>query len=1189
MANTIPSAPLNILTFPQRWNHLTRELSLHILILPKGDPLTGFSPAFPDATLALSAHFIPSLQQLPTSVPAGPALVITQDPAERRAFFDELLRVLHLTPNFRILPSSNPGPAPSAVKKFLTSSYREASRFTARRTRFAVTDASYECALRDDPSAPSSGGPKPEFYWPEILSFVLRQPELAIKLGLIYRTSVTLPAPNPFAQGGYLYADLGEHSDYAAVPRQLFAARIPSLPLQKDRTVFASVLFPVDLAGNFDQVFPEADLYDDGFAKLVHGSQPPRAAHLETSTSSLPAVKDVGIRLAWDDEQVAIWLNRQLGLNAVDPSLPPPPSPLGVAGYRVDVFDQAANQWQSLLNVTAPQLTLGTLAIGPFNGELSVEVIPANPNNRADGEFWLPSYFTAWAGASLAIADPNPFAIAGHLEHLGTQVYSPVGADRVALRYGNTYGFRVRLMDATGGGPDASSEPSNPAPESVTSIPFRRFVPPKAVKITASPALPIQRTAHFEIARPELAYPDVVFTGKYTDPMTLLLAQTVAAQAAEKEPALPDPDVTQLRVDVQVRTLCGDPSATTDMSQPFAPLYSTVRHFPPELDRTLALDLEFQDLANLQSLAGATIPDGTPLPLPTARDIRLVFTPLGADDPQLHYWGTQEARIGAAPVQSYLRATSHDEQALFVPSLRPEIQAIFLQPDLISTTNLRGQMDIAGLRHEAPSDLVSLLAHHLDLPHTDLTFGSTTGHRVVYGCSTALRHIINPDGSSITFGSKTDLTRHWIIAFKLTLNRDWTWDALTPVAFVLQRQVDRGAISKVATVSLPRIINPVAAQDPDHNHTDLVIFDAFDPKPAPGVPLTEPLLLYSLVPQFSAGGTQADPSPSWELTLPITTPPGQVPRVVSAGLAASDYRRDERYTTTEERHRLLYLELDRPPLDAHDAYFARVLAYGPDPMLIGPNAQIPSDPEPPLPIDPEPIRVIVPNQSNDGAGLTAMQQLTPSPYSPRHYLLPLPPGLNPDSSELFGFFVYELRVGHDGTRWSTAQGRFGHPLRVNGVQHPAPQLRCSVMRNVKGVSVNAPFAAAVWQGRNLRLFDPRSQLYALLYAQVLQADGQAWRNVLLLHARARIDVPNPDLPHPNAPGLMEFSQEDILRRLTILGLPADASLSVLAVETLPEPHSPFPNPVGDDLGQVRFLRTSTLAAVPAICPPEQAI
>src|SRR4029079_11653341 len=129
--------------------------------------------------------------------------------------------------------------------------------------------------------------------------------------------------PNPFDQGGYLYADLAADSAYFGGPRQLFAARIPALGADQERVVFASVLFPVDLGGNFDQVFPEAELYDDGFARLVHGSQPPRAAQRETSHSTLAAVKDVGIRLAWDDEQVAIWLNRQLGVNALDLGLDP--------------------------------------------------------------------------------------------------------------------------------------------------------------------------------------------------------------------------------------------------------------------------------------------------------------------------------------------------------------------------------------------------------------------------------------------------------------------------------------------------------------------------------------------------------------------------------------------------------------------------------------------------------------------------------------------------------------------------------------------------------------------------------------------------------------------------------------------------------------------------------------------------
>src|SRR4029453_9680175 len=104
--------------------------------------------------------------------------------------------------------------------------------------------------------------------------------------------------------------------------------------------------------------------------------------------------------------------------------------------------------------------------------------------------------------------------------------------------------------------------------------------------------------------------------------------------------------------------------------------------------------------------------------------------------------------------------------------------------------------------------------------------------------------------------------------------------------------------------------------------------------------------------------------------------------------------------------------------------------------------------EAPLPIDPEPVRVILPGQLTDENGLNAMQRLIPeNDPSGSRYLIPLPAGMNPDSPELFGMFTYEFRIGHDERRWSTARGRFGPPLRVTGIQHPAPGLPCYVRRS----------------------------------------------------------------------------------------------------------------------------------------------
>jgi len=100
--------------------------------------------------------------------------------------------------------------------------------------------------------------------------------------------------------------------------------------------------------------------------------------------------------------------------------------------------------------------------------------------------------------------------------------------------------------------------------------------------------------------------------------------------------------------------------------------------------------------------------------------------------------------------------------------------------------------------------------------------------------------------------------------------------------------------------------------------------------------------------------------------------------------------------------------------------------------------------------------------AHDRAGFTAMQPLVPSD-SPLHFMLPLPLGLPENAPELFGFYTYEFRVGHN-FGWSTAQGRFGTALRVTGVQHPAPPLTCMVARSSRGIVASAPYANPVQEG-----------------------------------------------------------------------------------------------------------------------------
>jgi hypothetical protein len=323
----------------------------------------------------------------------------------------------------------------------------------------------------------------------------------------------------------------------------------------------------------------------------------------------------------------------------------------------------------------------------------------------------------------------------------------------------------------------------------------------------------------------------------------------------------------------------------------------------------------------------------------------------------------------------------------------------------------------------------------------------------------------------------------------------------------------------------------------------------------------------------------ADAAADLPIALPITTPPVQVPKVVSAGIAMSPYRHDPFYTSTEERTKAHWLEFEAPPADPQDRLFARVLAYAPDPVLTDENDTLPQQPEPPLPIDPEPIRSIVPGQGDDQAGATAMAPLIPTD-SPVHFLVPLPPGLTSDSPELYGFFTYELRFGHWNV-WTTAQGRFGRPLRLAGVQHAAPQLRCAVTRTKSRLEVTASFADPVRNGRSVRPPSPVTGLSALLYAQIHQADAAERRNILI-GTRALIPERTDEKRRGVSAASAVWTRAQIEAALAELTLGPDTPLSCLAVETLPG-NRPWSDPLGAQLGYERFLRTSTLVRVPEQC------
>ncbi len=744
-----------------------------------------------------------------------------------------------------------------------------------------------------------------------------------------------------------------------------------------------------------------------------------------------------------------------------------------------------------------------------------------------------------------------------------------------------------------------------------------------------------------------LGYPSVVFTGKYPNAVDLLKAQVAAniqiqnqnkqniddwnnnpdpnkPAEPDTQPFLPlgisDPDVDSVEIIVEIQALKMDNLLSVSGKESFIKFYTTTRKFPAGFDDQLTIPLEYKDCNILNfgdpsdlgdlGFSQSEIDDLEQLVLPTARNIRLTLRAVceekdgyyGLENTDHHY-NTRYGRTSNV----VLYRPSTNEQNLFAntsPALK--MKGIYLQPDPPKPAFFGNFTELlVGKQEEKIPDMIQRLAQELDLKNTGLTLVGRKGERVQFGCSNKIRHTLAPDHSSITFASKGDLMNHWLCCISLQIERDWTWDALKDLSFVIKRDKkfsgDENPEStgfEVGDIEVKKTISINALQNPDRSFTKLIFIDAVEPKHDPKFPdLID--LTYSIEANFKADHAAEKDNPlQLNLTLPVTNVPAQVPKIASAGIALSPYVRNEKYSSTEPRSRFLWIEFEEPIQDPNDLYFARVLAYAPDQLISNNDPELLVPPtEPSLPIDPEYIRVITPNQSDDDSGLDAMQPMEKAMDSDKHYLLPLPPGLHSESDELFGFFTYELRVGHANI-WSTAQGRFGRALRATGIQHPAPTLTCICNRDEEKLYVTAPYAVAVHDGKNVTSNPPRTTLWALLYAQVKQADNKDYRNILLnekkLDWRVRVEYKkdvrliekydeeqiktlkyisfnnvNTEINYANLQNIFQltdystinkdstkygttiWSNQEINQILELYGLPLDSSLSVLVVEMLP--------------------------------------
>jgi hypothetical protein len=1149
---------LILLPYLQQWTG--SQLSFTLLAAPQYsplDPLVAGDPSFTDADFTFEIRLISGLSILPTTGSAfTPVTEPTTAPPQARTLCTALGTALGVDPT--VTPIS-PRTAGRRFLKYTPPPYRAATGYADGGNPYLRVDDSYHCALKSAiPAGTVLKSDPPVLGWGKVLASALRQPLLATDIGLL-RTFTLTPDPHFFDGGGWVYVTLAAGSPGSgllATPGGLksYAARVP--PLSTQRNLFSSVLFPVAAtipAADYDDAFREAIDYDDGFAKAVYAAQPTVLDPLGEEDDGTRPRTDHGIRLGWDDEQVATWLNRQ-----IDPAAAVQDAPMGVLGYRVDARKAGDAAWNSLV-LGKTEVTLNGMDLGSYSGEFQVEVAPNKLMADATDTFWLPSYFTSWAGTSLVGLDPIETQLRGLTSPPVVQGVDPA----ITLRYGLDYEFRVRLVDHTGGGPALDATATNTAPQPLAPLHFQRWIRPQALRLDAVPPVvpdPANPPGSLTVRRPLLGYPAYVFAGGSA---TDLVADLPAASAGNRAVGLPDPDVDAVEIVVSV-AFPGDQDI-------YRVLYQAVRPFPDAPGDPLVLDLDWQDIADATTL---TAPATGSLPVPTARNVRVAVNALAAD--RAAYYGDDDVRHGP-PTTVTVRHLSLDESGLLNPGAADPVEGLFLQPDAAVSSAVARSQRAAGLALQAPDNALGRIAAALDLEAVGTGLRAHPGHRILLGCSSGLAHYLGPDGASIQFGSINDLTRVWIVAVRLELARDWSWDGLDHLS-IIQNGVEVGQVEPRPTVAHE------ALEGAPVDRSEIIFLDVFDPKPAAGQFPSELIRRYTVTPVFRSAPTTVDPDLTYDLHLPITTPPTQVPKLASAGIALSPYQRNDAYSETDPRRKVLWFEFSSPPENPSDGLYARVLASAPDPVLLGdPPDDLAETPEPPLPIDPELIRSIVPGLSDDQAGASAMQLLRPT-VSPVHFFVPLPPGLTADSAELFGFFTYEVRVGHV-IGWSTAQGRFGRPLRVTGVQHPMPNLHVAVSRSKVGIEISASVADPVLGGESLLPYPPVTELWVLLYAQVRQADDADTRNLLLgnrqAYARAQRWIKREQIPRADT-GTTTWSQAELETMLGLIGMGPDTPLSCLVVETLPG-SDPVNDPVGAGLGYERFLRTSPLTSVPVQC------
>jgi hypothetical protein len=314
------------------------------------------------------------------------------------------------------------------------------------------------------------------------------------------------------------------------------------------------------------------------------------------------------------------------------------------------------------------------------------------------------------------------------------------------------------------------------------------------------------------------------------------------------------------------------------------------------------LQLDWQDVSDVSTI---TDPGNGPLPIPTARTVHIAVNALAED--RTGYYGADDVRHGQQTTLAVSKYSS-DERHLLRAALTDPVEGIFLQPDASVTQAVALAQQMAGQGLVAPDNALGRLATALDLEVVDTGLRAHPGQRVLFGCGPGVPHSLGPDGGSIQFASVNDLTLVWIVAVRLELDRDWSWDDLDHLS------IQQGGV-EVGRVEPRRTVAHEAMEGAPTDRSEIVFFDIFDPKPPPGQFPAEVVRNYIVHAVFRSPPSAQDADMSFDLHLPVTTPPTQVPKVASAGIALSPYTRDQAYSHTDPRQKIRAAPADRSRTD----------------------------------------------------------------------------------------------------------------------------------------------------------------------------------------------------------------------------------------------------------------------------------